>query len=518
MANITRIIKVEVDTDTGSVTVLKNELQDVSVELKKVNKKQAETNKLQAEATSLIDKYTGGLLSSVKSWYATAKAAKTALTGVRAGLIATGIGAFIVALGSIVAYWDEIAVAVGIADRASKKHLETSRLLTSEAEKRYELAILEGRIEEKAADDQNDRFEQEKIRLEERLSRERAALAYAKYAAKQLQAELLEEEKKAPAVYGAMGGLAFIYKKVFGISEEDKKEIDDGIEAAELAVKRTQASLNQLLIGYDRTQAEMRARADEEAMKDFFDSVKNLSQALEIDEDEIEVSSGLLYTVDKQLADQRRLRETEGEVMDILDSIIEARAEANIKELNSEESKAKSSIALEERVTQNKLKLAKQGFEAAIMFNEALLGNSEKNAKLAFNIDKALRMGSAVMSTAQAVTAALAQTTDMTPTQSLRYANAIMAGILGSAQVAVIASQQFQPLGGGGGMGGMGGMGGGFDAPQPQFNTVGGSDINQLSASIAAKNNQPVQAYVVAQQVSTAQALERNRTQQATFP
>ena len=42
------------------------------------------------------------------------------------------------------------------------------------------------------------------------------------------------------------------------------------------------------------------------------------------------------------------------------------------------------------------------------MFNEALLGNSEKNAKLAFEIDKALRIGSAVMSTAQAVVSIIA--------------------------------------------------------------------------------------------------------------
>ena len=169
MANITRIIKVQVDTDTGDVTVLKNELKGVEVELKKVNKQQDATNKLQGKATQLIDKYTGGLASSVKGWYDTAKAAKTALSGIKTGLLATGIGALVVALGTIVAYWDEISVAIGIADRASAKYLATSQALTTEAQKRYDLAVLEGKIAEKTATTEEEKFEQEKIRLEQLL-------------------------------------------------------------------------------------------------------------------------------------------------------------------------------------------------------------------------------------------------------------------------------------------------------------------------------------------------------------
>jgi hypothetical protein len=52
----------------------------------------------------------------------------------------------------------------------------------------------------------------------------------------------------------------------------------------------------------------------------------------------------------------------------------------------------------------------------------------------------------------------------------------------------------------------------------PQFNTVGTSGFNQLSDSIAGQNNRPVQAYVVANDVSSAQSLDRNRVRQASFP
>jgi hypothetical protein len=65
----------------------------------------------------------------------------------------------------------------------------------------------------------------------------------------------------------------------------------------------------------------------------------------------------------------------------------------------------------------------------------------------------------------------------------------------------------------GGGSGGVGGGGG----PQAQFNIVGSSGTNQLAAGIAASQNAPVNAYVVGSDMSTQQALDRNRITNATF-
>ena len=47
----------------------------------------------------------------------------------------------------------------------------------------------------------------------------------------------------------------------------------------------------------------------------------------------------------------------------------------------------------------------------------------------------------------------------------------------------------------------------------PQFNVVGDSGINQL----AQLQQQPTQAYVVSGEVTTSQALDRNRVQNATL-
>ena len=54
-----------------------------------------------------------------------------------------------------------------------------------------------------------------------------------------------------------------------------------------------------------------------------------------------------------------------------------------------------------------------------------------------------------------------------------------------------------------------GGGGGGASVP-PAFNVVGASDTNQLADAIGGQSKQPSRAYVVASDVSTAQALDRN--------
>lgn len=70
---------------------------------------------------------------------------------------------------------------------------------------------------------------------------------------------------------------------------------------------------------------------------------------------------------------------------------------------------------------------------------------------------------------------------------------------------------------GGSGEGGGGGGGGAPATPQAQFNIVGSSGTNQLAAQIGASQNQPVNAYVVGQDVTTAQSLYRNIQGNATF-
>lgn len=51
----------------------------------------------------------------------------------------------------------------------------------------------------------------------------------------------------------------------------------------------------------------------------------------------------------------------------------------------------------------------------------------------------------------------------------------------------------------------------------PSFNIVGQSSNNQLAETIAGRSNDPIQAYVVSSDVTTAQSLDRNRINNSTF-
>jgi hypothetical protein len=72
--------------------------------------------------------------------------------------------------------------------------------------------------------------------------------------------------------------------------------------------------------------------------------------------------------------------------------------------------------------------------------------------------------------------------------------------------------------GGGGASGGdSGGGGGASGANAPQFNVVGSTGVNQLAGAIGNREAAPVQAYVISQNVTTAQSLQRNIIESATL-
>ena len=153
-----------------------------------------------------------------------------------------------------------------------------------------------------------------------------------------------------------------------------------------------------------------------------------------------------------------------------------------------------------------------QGGLSAINDIAALFAKgNEKQQKRAFQVQKAVGIAQATINTAQAITKVFAETTDFTPTQSLRIANAVGIGVAGAAQIASIASQQFE---GGGDVESPDDLGGGGgEAVAPSFNVVGDSSVNQ----IAQLQQTPVQAFVVSGEVTTSQALDRNRVQNATL-
>jgi hypothetical protein len=146
--------------------------------------------------------------------------------------------------------------------------------------------------------------------------------------------------------------------------------------------------------------------------------------------------------------------------------------------------------------------------------NEAQLVAKENQInKKRFEQEKAVNIALATVNTFSAATGVLAETKGGT---FARIAGMIAVIGAGLAQVAIIAKQQFtakampSPN-----LSGLGGAGGG--GAEPQFNVIGATGQNQLAAAIAATQQQPVKAYVVSNDVTTAQSLDRNIVAEASL-
>ena len=183
----------------------------------------------------------------------------------------------------------------------------------------------------------------------------------------------------------------------------------------------------------------------------------------------------------------------------------------NAERTAQEGEEARKRTELEKQVQDAKVQMSMGAIGALNDLIQSFAGENEKAQKRAFMVNKAAGIANAVISTSQAVAKALAETTDPTPTQSFRFANAAIAAATGAAQVATIARQQFQASGS---------VDTNIDTPtspstSPQFNIVGAGGQNAILESL---QRNPVKAYVVGSDVTSQQELDRNRINQVSFP
>ena len=161
------------------------------------------------------------------------------------------------------------------------------------------------------------------------------------------------------------------------------------------------------------------------------------------------------------------------------------------------------------------LDAVKGGLTSIANIAELFAGKSKKSQKRAFEVQKITNIASATIDTYMSATSAYKSVSGIPVVgpvlAPLAAAGAIAAGLI---NIKKIKESQFEggaePSAGGGGGGDMGGGG----APQaPQFNVVGNNGMNQL----AQLQQKPVQAFVVSSEMTSAQALERNRINNATI-
>ena len=193
----------------------------------------------------------------------------------------------------------------------------------------------------------------------------------------------------------------------------------------------------------------------------------------------------------------------------------EAKIDAAIEADNKKKELAEAELLREQELQKQKLELTSAAFGAIGDLINSFAGESEAAQERAFNVTKAVNLAQAITNTALAVTAAL--TAGGNPIKLATGAQFIEAGIAaaaGAAQIATIARTQFNAGGGGGGTANIPNPPTGGGANPATFNVVGNTGTNQLAQTLG---QQPLQAYVVAGDVTSAQSLERNKIQQSTL-
>lgn len=323
-----------------------------------------------------------------------------------------------------------------------------------------------------------------------------------------LENELLEEgkEKELEINQDKFRRLREDAKRNTELTRKERAKLIELYDKQELAQQKV---INQKYIDLEK---EKNAKIDEEKAKanqeriEKEDALFELELSLMKDRQMAEIIA-LTQQYDKKFELANGNAELERQLTEQQQKDIAAIEDKYRKEKEAKDKESRDKTKAEEQALQDyKVNVVQGGLSAINDIAQLFAKGNERQQKRAFQIQKAVGIAQATINTAQAITKVFAETTDFTPTQSLRIANAVAIGVAGAAQIASIASQQFQG-------------GGDVETPEeitqitPEFNVVGESGVNQL----AQLQQQPVQAYVVSGEVTTSQALDRNRVENATL-
>jgi hypothetical protein len=475
----------------------------------------------------------------------------------RIALISTGIGAIVVGIGLLIANFDKFANILknpiksldklGKGFEMLKLALFPLMLAIDLVKKGLQaLGIIES--EEDIAKEERHQSEMERIRKENEARRQR-------------QQERQDQFDREIALMEAEGKNSFALRQAkirdsIAIMEQERKAYIQTLEIAMQSAVLQQAA-SEIIEEYKKNLIDLN--------KNILDSENNLkiniiknnkakaqsykevqdAQQKALDE-EIDAEIQLLAELDKIRQENKALFRTDienelnlvAEKYDVLESMAYGNAEAlneiEIARLNAEndiklkygneayeaqkaidEKAAADQKALDEKTKkdalatqQSKVRFANDALGAISDLTNAFAGESEKAQEKAFKINKAIGITQAIINTAGAVSAAINPAVGGLGIPA-GLPGAVLAAATGAAQIATIAKTQFQ----GGDSGGVDAPPSSIEATPPSFNVVGDSGINQL----AQLQQQPTQAYVVSGEVTTGQALDRNRITNATL-
>ena len=382
---------------------------------------------------------------------------------------------------------EEGKIAARIADQRAKADKQERELLVARAEAdRQRAELLEKAVnKEKYTTEQRSGFLQEAARIEQEITDKEIENAQLR-----LDAKIAEN------------GLANSTKE--DLEEEAQLRANlINLETARLSKQKEVTSqilaINAEAAAAAKAEAD-KAAAEQKALDDAELARKGAIQALEDEQakqrQDAEAQTELAkIELEKQRAIQKLdlLNATEDERANIIASYDE-------KIRNQKDKDRDAELLAEENLKKQKLAIVGDTFGAIA----GILGENSKAGKAA-------AIAQATINTYQGITEVLTNKTTLPEPfgtiQKIASAGTVLAS--GLKAVRSITSQKLPAISGGRGGGGISSAA----APNlqaPNFNIVGKGVTNQLAESIGQKQNQPVKAYVVSSDVSSAQSMERN--------
>ena len=552
---------------------------DLNNQRKKANKDLKETVKNQKDLTGvlgIVDKATGGALSGMQNFVSSITSATRGMKLLRVAFIATGIGAFVVAVTSLAAAFTQseegqeklqrgLAVLGAITKQIMDSFADLGEAIIDAVSnpmdsikslgkgllkfvtnpfKTVKDAVIGAKdsvkdfvdetVKEVKAIDQVTKARQKAHHIERDLLTERAE------ANREINNIRLEAEKRDQYTAGERVALL---KKAQAIEEEiTQKEINAKkllIQAQELEMaqgknsiedKDKLAKLQAELINLDtkklRSQRLLQtqittANNEEKAEKQRKLDEENAAIELENQKEQkrLDDIKAIRDAHEQKVKEEEAVKEEEKAIIE------KEKALAELEKLNaSEEQKANIIAYWDGKIQEGKdidaeneekrdkaVKQAKLGIAKNTM---ALIGEiAGEGSKLG----KAMAIGQATISGYEGVQNAFTTAQDSPITigfPAYPFIQASLAGAFAAANIAKIASTK--PTG----SSGTGGLSAAASAPQsraPSFNIVGQGGTNQIASAIGQQQQQPIQAFVVSQDVTTAQSLENNIIQGATI-
>ena len=514
---------------------LKDAIKDQRVSIKALNNekgKQVKADNLTLVsatknygAITLLDQVTGGYASTVRNAVDSSRLFTKSLKAASTAMIATGIGALLVALALVVAYWDDIVGYITDANGKLENQLALTESITGVLDS--QLATVNKQLElNKLQGKGNEQLEKQKVAILLRLREQNeASTKILKNQLERLKATSTEvgfwDAIKANVLFTLLGTKALASESK-NLADQRLKEIND-LESSIEKSKLKEIDLATQLYNIENPQEEDPKKEktkdekivfDDSVQKQLEEEIKALEEINrtrkefaeknredKLGQNELDREDKLLE-IENNITDEAFKRQALFEVNKFFDN-----EELRIKQ---ETADAEQKIAEDNAAALQKIEDLKERTRKKQL---AGVGRSlDEAAKLAGEstaAGKALAIAGATISTFQTAQSAYQAAFTPVATVASPALGALFAGVAvagGLANIASIAKVKVPS----GGRGGSASPSAGAAPAPPSFNLVEGTENQQINDSINLTNTTPTRAFVVSADVTTAQSEDRN--------